>query len=129
MKITNAKYITEDKSIIDVIINHSEFGEIPYTFNSLEDDKSIDSEIREYLKTANIEAFIPPSQKEQNIVFNDGINLQISELENSLSRPLRELLSSTTNDFDRAYAQNKVDTVERQIQTLRNELINEISTN
>lgn len=47
---------------------------------------------------------------------------QIAELEAQLIRPMRELLSSITSDEAQIYAQSKIDSIETQIQGLRDEI-------
>lgn len=57
MEIRNAIYKSQDNNIVDCEINHHIFGWIPYTFKFDEEDESFDSEVREYLKTADILPF------------------------------------------------------------------------
>ncbi len=62
----NAQYKNEEKTIVNVEINHPSYGWIPYTFNSNEADESYDKEIREYLATANIESYVEPEPAPHN---------------------------------------------------------------
>lgn len=57
MEIRKAIYRSEDKNVVDCEINHHKLGWIPYTFKFDEEDESFDSEVREYLKTADILPF------------------------------------------------------------------------
>lgn len=55
--IRNAKSKNETGTIIDVEINHPQYGWIPYTFNTNTVDNSYDDEIREYLETNTSQPF------------------------------------------------------------------------
>jgi len=54
-----------------------------------------------------------------NSTFNTDVYNQIEAKEKSLTRPMRELLSTGTSVEDKAYAQIKVDTIESEIKELR----------
>lgn len=70
MEIKNAKYANAENTIIDVEIEHPVYGWIPYTFNVEEEDTGFDAEIREWLKTATIEAYTDPTLTEQQQIAN-----------------------------------------------------------
>ena len=56
----NAVYKNLENTVIDIELQHPEYGLIPYTFKKDEEDTSYDAQIREYLKTATISPFIAP---------------------------------------------------------------------
>lgn len=68
MNIKNAVSKNENNTLIDVEIEHPMYGWIAYTFKSDEQDESFDSEIRAWLKTANIEKFIEPIKTEEEFL-------------------------------------------------------------
>lgn len=61
-------------------------------------------------------------QSDEISTFNNDIFNQIEELEKQLTRPMRELLSTSTSEADKVYAQDKVDTIESEVQALRSQL-------
>jgi len=60
MNIKNAIYKNEAQTIVDVEIEHPQYGLISYTFKSDEADQSSDKEIRSYLETATIAEYVAP---------------------------------------------------------------------
>ena len=67
--------------------------------------------------------FGSPTQEELNQSHNNTILSQISAKENELVRPMRELLSTATSEEDKAFAQSRIDNIEREIQSLRSQLL------
>ena len=68
MEIKNARYTNEENTLIDVEIEHPAYGWIPYTFNTLNEDTSFDTEIRAWLETATVQAYVPPTKTEAQII-------------------------------------------------------------
>jgi len=66
---------------------------------------------------ADYEAIIVPTPLQKKAAHNNLIYSQISKLEITLARPMRELLSSTV--LDKTFAQKKVNDIDAQIQALR----------
>ena len=58
-----------------------------------------------------------------NPVINKALIKEIVQLENSLLRPIRELLSTSSTQEQKNAAQVKIDQVEEQIQNLRSRMI------
>lgn len=58
-----------------------------------------------------------------NPVINKALIKEIVQLENSLLRPIRELLSTSSTQEQKNVAQVKIDQVEEQIQNLRSRMI------
>ena len=58
MEIKNARYSNQENTIIDVEINHPQFGWIPYTFNPNDEDDCIKVLVKEFLDNAKIEPFL-----------------------------------------------------------------------
>ena len=56
-------------------------------------------------------------------ILNKTMLKEIVQLENSLLRPIRELLSTSTSIEQKSIAQAKVDDIEEQIQNLRSRII------
>lgn len=56
-------------------------------------------------------------------VLNETLLKEIVQLENSLLRPVRELLSTSSTQDQKDMAQAKINSVEEQIQKLRNKLV------
>ena len=71
--IRNARYANLSNSMVEVVLDHPEFGEIPYGYNPNTPDQSLDSIIREALETLEIASFEEyiPSQEDL-----DGAELQ-----------------------------------------------------
>lgn len=67
MNIRNAKFVNPEETIVDVEIEHPQYGWIPYTFHYDSKDESFDEQIREYLQTATILKYIEPSKTAQEI--------------------------------------------------------------
>ena len=80
MNIKNAVYKNLAGTIIDVEIEHPDFGWIPYTYISDEPDTGFDIEIAAYLETATIADYVGPSletlkkqkKEEINIAFTNA---------------------------------------------------------
>lgn len=53
---------------------------------------------------------------------NKPIYEAIATKENELTRPMRELLSTTATAESKAFAQSRIDTIETEIQALRGQL-------
>lgn len=66
--IRNAVYRNEEKTLIDVELDHPEFGTIPYTFNSTTASESLDEHVITALEHLDVAPFAVPtiSQDEQN---------------------------------------------------------------
>jgi hypothetical protein len=60
--------------------------------------------------------------EQTNSAFNADIYNQIDKLEKQTNRPLRELNSQSTSEDDKAYAQNKLDSIDLEIKNLRGAL-------
>lgn len=58
-----------------------------------------------------------------NPVINKALIKEIVQLENSLLRPIRELMSTSSTQEQKNAAQVKIDQVEEQIQNLRSRMI------
>lgn len=55
LEIRNARYVNEEKTYIDVEINHPQYGWIPYLFVVNQEDKSFDKDIREQIEDGSLD--------------------------------------------------------------------------
>lgn len=78
MNIKNSVYKNQENTIVDVEIEHPQYGWISYTFKYDEADESFDKEIRTYLESSTVVNFIPPTQDELDIITETKI-LQIKK--------------------------------------------------
>jgi len=61
MNFKNPIFMSEDKNVVNLEIEHPSFGWIPYTFRFDEKDNKTDTEIREYLRNVEISAYVVPT--------------------------------------------------------------------
>lgn len=87
-------------------------------------DTQLDLEFLE-LEDAVLEdgSFRQLTDEDINPVINKVLIKEIVQLENSLLRPIRELLSTSSTQEQKNTAQVKIDQVEEQIQNLRSRVI------
>ena len=90
-----------------------------YAFNDLQVKKGIGEEFIPITESEANELRTPvlTTEDENNIIL-----AQIAEKEASLVRPMRELLSTSTTQEVKVFAQTKIDTLEAEIQVLRSQL-------
>lgn len=63
-EVRNARSMNENNTIIDVEINHPEYGWIPYLLTDYDTDTTIDNDTVMGLIGSNFEAYVPPTQEE-----------------------------------------------------------------
>ena len=90
MNFRNAVYKNPDRTVIDLEIEHPDYGWIPYTFCTDTPDDSYDEEVRKYLKNVEIGVY---TKTEEQLGFERKL-----EIENQLS--VLKVASSKGNVFD-----------------------------
>ena len=65
-QIRNAVSLRADNLLMDVEINHPDFGWIPYTLNPADTDTTIDNDAIMSLIGTDFAAYVPPTQEELN---------------------------------------------------------------
>ena len=63
-EVRNARSMNETNTVIDVEINHPEYGWIPYLLTDYDTDTTIDNDVLLGLIGSNFEAYVPPTQAE-----------------------------------------------------------------
>jgi hypothetical protein len=101
----NAKYVRSDNSLIDVEINHPEFGWIPYTINDDDTDTTINNASLKTLIGSDIAAFTGQTDKNAMISLRSIRNgLLEGEVDPIVSNPLRwDALSTSKQNEWKAY--------------------------
>ncbi len=75
MNFKNPIFMSEDKNVVNLEIEHPSFGWIPYTFRFDEKDNETDTKIREYLKNVEISTYVAPTLtvEEQAYCYMDAV--------------------------------------------------------
>lgn len=93
-EVRNARSMNETNTIIDVEINHPEYGWIPYYLTDYDEDTTIDNDAVMALIGSNFEAYVPPTQEELDAqaaaqVRHQRDMLLQNEVDPIVSNPLR----------------------------------------
>jgi len=93
-EVRNARSMNEENTIIDVEINHPEYGWIPYYLTYYDTDTTIDNDVLLGLIGSNFEAYVPPTQAELDAQAAVGVRHQRdwllqTQVDPIVSNPLR----------------------------------------
>jgi len=93
-EVRNARSMNEANTVIDVEINHPEFGWIPYLLTDYDTDTTIDNDVLLGLIGSNFEAYVPPTQAELDAQAAAQVRSQrnwllANEVDPIVSNPLR----------------------------------------
>ena len=111
-EVRNARSMNETNTIIDVEINHPEYGWIPYLLTDYDTDTTIDNEAVMNLIGTNFEAYVAPTQAELDAqaagrVRFDRDQFLTSEVDPIVSNPLR--WADMTTEQQNAWSQYRRD--------------------
>ena len=93
-EVRNAASLQADNAIMDVEINHPQYGWIPYTVNPADTDTTIDNDAVMALIGADFAAYVAPTQAELDAAASaqvraDRDNILATEVDPIVSNPLR----------------------------------------
>ena len=63
-EVRNARSMNTENTMIDVEINHPEYGWIPYLLTDYDTDQTVDNDAVMALIGTDFEAYVPPTQEE-----------------------------------------------------------------
>ena len=63
-EVRNARSMNEANTVIDVEINHPDYGWIPYLLTDYDEDQTVDNDVLLGLIGTDFEAYVPPTQEE-----------------------------------------------------------------
>ena len=93
-EVRNARSMNETNTIMDVEINHPEYGWIPYLLTDYDTDTTIDNDAVMALIGTNFTAYVPPTQEELDAkaaaaVREERSHILRTEVDPIVSNPLR----------------------------------------
>jgi hypothetical protein len=93
-EVRNARSMNTENTIIDVEINHPEYGWIPYLLTYYDEDETIDNDAVMALIGSDFEPYVPPTQEELDAQAAAGVRIQRhlllqEEVDPIVSNPLR----------------------------------------
>ena len=93
-EVRNARSMNESNTVIDVEINHPEYGWIPYYLTDYDEDTTVDNDAVMALIGSNFEAYVPPTQEELDAQAAAAVRHQrdmllANEVDPIVSNPLR----------------------------------------
>ena len=93
-EVRNARSMNESNTVIDVEINHPEYGWIPYYLTDYDEDTTVDNDAVLELIGSNFEAYVPPTQEELDAQAAAAVRHQrdmllANEVDPIVSNPLR----------------------------------------
>ena len=111
-EVRNAKSLQSDNTRIDVEINHSEYGWIPYTVDPADTDTTIDNDAVMALIGTDFEAYVAPTQDELDAEAAAAVREQrnyllANEVDPIVSNPLR--WADMTTAEQNAWSQYRTD--------------------
>lgn len=119
-EVRNAASKNVDNTIIDVEINHPEYGWIPYLLTDYDTDTTIDNAAVLALIGSDFEAYVPPTQEELDeeaaqVVREERDGLLVTVVDPLVSNPLR--WADMTEETQTAWAQYRLDLLDVPQQT------------
>ena len=129
--IRQAKYSNAEGTLIDVLLDHLDFGEIPYTYNTETPLQSLDEFVVQALPNLEIAAFeeYVPSQQEQNLSIINSNKTYLSQTDWIVIKIQEAGLSGDTSALlekyatilsERQIAREEINTLEAENNTLEN---------
>jgi hypothetical protein len=111
-EVRNACSQNETNTIMDVEINHPEYGWIPYLLTDYDTDMTIDNDAVMALIGTDFEAYVPPTQAELDAEAAIAVRgqrdyLLVSEVDPIVSNPLR--WADLTTERQNAWSQYRTD--------------------
>ena len=93
-QVRNAQSLNADNTLMDVEINHPDYGWIPYTLDPTDTDTTIDNNAVMSLISTNFTAYVAPTQEELDTetaeqVRSDRDYKLLTEVDPLVSNPLR----------------------------------------
>jgi hypothetical protein len=93
-EVRNARSMNAENTMIDVEINHPEYGWIPYLLTDYDEDQTVDNNVLLGLIGSNFEAYVPPTQEELDAQAAASVRakrdrLLSKEVDPIVSNPLR----------------------------------------
>jgi len=93
-EVRNARSMNETNTVMDVEINHPEYGWIPYLLTDYDTDTTIDNNAVMSLIGTNFTAYVPPTQEKLDaeaagIVRHERDRILATEVDPIVSNPLR----------------------------------------
>ena len=93
-EVRNARSMNAENTVIDVEINHPEYGWIPYYLTDYDEDTTVDNDAVLELIGSNFEAYVPPTQEELDAQAAAAVRHQrdmllATEVDPIVSNPLR----------------------------------------
>lgn len=120
IEVRNARSMNETNTIMDVEINHPEYGWIPYLLTDYDTDTTIDNDAVMALIGTDFAAYVPPTQEELDaeaagIVRYERDQKLATEVDPIVSNPLRwGSLSDEQQLAFTVYRQNLLDIPEQE---------------
>ena len=111
-EVRNARSMNEANTIIDVEINHPDYGWIPYLLTDYDTDTTIDNDALMVLIGTDYAAYVPPTQAELDAEASGGVrghrnHLLETEVDPIVSNPLR--WNDMTTAEQNAWSQYRTD--------------------
>lgn len=111
-EVRNARSMNETNTVLDVEINHPEYGWIPYLLTDYDVDNTVDNDAVLALIGSNFEAYVPPTQEELDAEAASGVRYERDQLLKTqvdpiVSNPLR--WADMTTAEQNAWSQYRTD--------------------
>lgn len=111
-KVRNATSLQDDNLLMDVEINHPEYGWIPYTLNPADTDTTINNDDVMALIGTDFAAYVPPTQEELDAIAAEQIrhdrdSIITTVVDPLVSNPLR--WADLTSDKQAEWSQYRTD--------------------
>lgn len=119
-EVRNARSQNETNTVIDVEINHPEYGWIPYLLTDYDEDQTVDNDVLLGLIGSDFAPYVPPTQEELDAQAAGEIRWQRdqlleTEVDPIVSNPLRwGSLSDEKQLAFTVYRQNLLDITEQE---------------
>ena len=111
-EVRNARSMNETNTVLDVEINHPEYGWIPYLLTDFDVDNTVDNDAVLALIGSDFEAYVSPTQEELDAEAASGVRyerdqLLKKEVDPIVSNPLR--WADMTTAEQNAWSQYRTD--------------------
>ena len=111
-EVRNARSMNETNTVMDVEINHPEYGWIPYLLTDYDTDTTIDNDAVMALIGTDFTAYVPPTQEELDaeaagIVRHERDRILATEVDPIVSNPLR--WADMTTEQQNTWSQYRAD--------------------
>ena len=111
-EVRNARSMNEANTVIDVEINHPDYGWIPYLLTDYDEDQTVDNDVLLDLIGSDFAPYVPPTQEELDAQAAGQIRAQRdylleTEVDPIVSNPLR--WADLTTEQQNAWAAYRTD--------------------